>query len=176
MQHRKFRAKSSQWPAHPKQTAKHRVSQYQFVWVKFYKSSKFCRIWTSASSLKQTKIITNYIKNIMPNVTRHYPQIKLYSPGIKEVRTPEIYWRKLFFQEQREKLTTAHIPQTEHFSFQSMLYVHHNFGGPHGSKTNKNYDIYMLPCLQNANNFSDSEIRATNHEKSQETQSENTPT
>ena len=21
---------------------------------------------------------------------------------------------------------------TEHFSFQSMLYVHHNFGGPHG--------------------------------------------
>ena len=31
----------------------------------------------------------------------------------------------------KEKSTTTHIPQTEHFSFQSMLYVHHNFGGPH---------------------------------------------
>ena len=114
MQHSKSRPKSTQWPAHPKQRAKHRVSQHQFVWVKFYKLSKFCRIGTSASSMKQTKIINNYIKNIMPNITKHYPQIKLYFPGVKGARTPEIDWRKFSFQEQREKLTTAHIPQTEH--------------------------------------------------------------
>ena len=48
----------------------------------------------------------------MPNVTKHYPRMKLYPPGVKGARTPEIDIRKFFFQEQRKKLTTAHIPQT----------------------------------------------------------------
>ena len=90
----------------------------------------------------------------MPDITECYPRINLYSPGVNAARHL-ILTKENFLFRITEKLMTAHIPQTEHFSFQSMLYVHHNFGGPHGSKTNKNYDTYMLPCLQNANNFPD---------------------
>ena len=90
MQHIAFRSKSTKWPSQPKQTAKHRVSQYQYVWVKFYQSSKFYRIGTSASSLKQTKIITNYIENVMPDITERYPRTNLYSPGVNAAKTPEI--------------------------------------------------------------------------------------
>ena len=59
-------------------------------WLKFYKSSKFYRIGTSASSLKQTKIITNCIENYVPNITKHYPQTNLCSPGVNGAGTPEI--------------------------------------------------------------------------------------
>ena len=57
-------------------------------WLKVYKLLNSYRIGTSASSLRQTKINTNYIKNTMSDITEHYARIKLHSPGINTERTP----------------------------------------------------------------------------------------
>ena len=57
-------------------------------WLKFYKLLNSYRIRTPASSLRQTKINTNYIKNTMLDITEHYAQIKLHSPGINTERPP----------------------------------------------------------------------------------------
>ena len=66
---------------------------------------------------------------------------------------------------------TTHIPQTEHFSFQSMLYVHHNFGGPHGPAKAKVIKHSILSyCLKMPTTFQIFRIRATDHQNSQETQ------
>ena len=72
---------------------------------------------------------------------------------------------------------TTHIPQTEHFSFQSMLYVHHNFGGPHGPAKAKVINHTILSyCLKMPTTFRFFRIRATDHQNSQETQPDITPT
>ena len=57
-------------------------------WLKFHKLFHSYRIGTFASSLRQTKIDTNCSKNAMPDITEHYAQIKLHSPGINTERTP----------------------------------------------------------------------------------------
>ena len=57
-------------------------------WLQFYKLLNSYRIGTSASSLRQTKINTNYIKNTMPDITERYPQINLHSPVINMEGTP----------------------------------------------------------------------------------------
>ena len=78
--------------------------------LKFYKLFNSYRIGISASSLRQTKITTNCIKNTMPDITEHYPRIKLHSPSINTERTPAFDWRKFLFQIQGERWTTTHIP------------------------------------------------------------------
>ena len=65
-----------------------RLLNTSLSWLKFHKLFNSYRIGTSASSLRQTKINTNYIKNTMPDITECYAQIKLHSPGINTERTP----------------------------------------------------------------------------------------
>ena len=82
MQHITFRSKSTyDQPDQNKQQSTGFLTT-SLSWLKFYKLSKFFMIGTSPSRLKQTKIITNVIENIMPHTTKHYPQINLCSPGV----------------------------------------------------------------------------------------------
>ena len=102
-------------------------------WLKFHKLFHSYRIGTSAPSLRQTKINTNCSKDTMLDITECYPQIKLHSSDINTERTPAFDWRKLLYQIQREMDDNTHTPNRALFFLcQSMLYVHHNFGGPHG--------------------------------------------
>ena len=56
--------------------------------LKILQIISFLQKWTSASNLRQTKITTNWIKNIIPDITERHAQIKLHSPGINTERTP----------------------------------------------------------------------------------------